>query len=244
VCANGHGTYFYSCLGRRSEKTCTSEGINYTQFENTILKHIKDLDWSAIYTGKGKNNTALNNCRMQILEIEQKITAFNNELIYLDDDDLELRVIRKIRKNKEILKELIADLNKYMLDTDTNIEFKPNLNLVYDQDNFKLRQDTNVSLRRIIKAISITRSDKFVSCWIQYYTESISHLFIYDIKLKDVISKTYVTDSLTFNFDAGSINIVTGEITLIGTELKKEDEIAFNIWQKLFGLAIEQAVNK
>lgn len=243
VCSNGRGNLFYTCLGRRSEKTCTNVGVNYTQFETSILKHIKELNWSAIYTGENDKADSINACRLKIVDIEHRISEFNKELVSLDDNDLELRIIRIIKKNKEILNGLVSELNGLMASTDTYTDFNPDLELVHDQANTYLRQDTNVALRRVIKQIAIFRDGNLVKCWIKYYTDSISHLFIYDIKKNNVISKTYITDDGFFHFDAGSIKISTGEISITGTEFKDEDKIAFELWVQMIEEATVLAVD-
>lgn len=243
VCSNGRGNLFYTCLGRRSEKTCTNVGVNYTQFETSILKHIKELNWSAIYTGENDKADSINVCRLKIVDIEHRIIEFNKELVSLDDNDLELRIIRIIKKNKETLNGLVSELNGLMASTDTYTDFNPDLELVYDQANTYLRQDTNVALRKVIKQIAIIRDGNLVQCWIQYYTDSISHLFIYDIKKHNVISKTHITDDGVFHFDAGSIKISTGEISITGTEFKDEDKIAFELWVQMIEEATVLAVN-
>ncbi|WP_438834338.1 recombinase family protein [Aeromonas oralensis] len=240
VCSNGRGNLFYTCLGRRSEKTCTNIGVNYTQFETSILKHIKELNWSAIYTGENDKTNYINECRLKIVDIERRISNFNKELVDLDDNDLELRIIRIIKKNKETLNGLVSELNGLMASTDTYIDFNPDLELVHDQANTYLRQDTNVALRKVIKQIAIVRDDNLVQCWIKYYTDSISHLFIYDIKKNDVISKSHISDNLTFHFDSGSIDIRTGKISITGVKFKEEDQIAFNLWVKM----LEEATNE
>ncbi|MGE6193825.1 recombinase family protein [Aeromonas media] len=243
VCSNGRGNLFYTCLGRRSEKTCTNVGVNYTQFETSILKHIKELNWSAIYTGENDKADSINVCRLKIVDIEHRIIEFNKELVSLDDNDLELRIIRIIKKNKETLNGLVSELNGLMASTDTYTDFNPDLELVYDQANTYLRQDTNVALRKVIKQIAIIRDGNLVQCWIQYYTDSISHLFIYDIKKHNVISKTHITDDGVFHFDAGSIKISTGEISITGTEFKDEDKIAFELWVQMIEEATVLAVD-
>ena len=243
VCSNGRGNLFYTCLGRRSEKTCTNVGVNYTQFETSILKHIKELNWSAIYTGENDKADSINACRLKIVDIEHRISEFNKELVSLDDNDLELRIIRIIKKNKETLNGLVSELNGLMASTDTYTDFNPDLELVYDQANTYLRQDTNVALRKVIKQIAIIRDGNLVQCWIQYYTDSISHLFIYDIKKHNVISKTHITDDGVFHFDAGSIKISTGEISITGTEFKDEDKIAFELWVQMIEEATVLAVD-
>lgn len=244
VCPNGHGKPFYSCLGRRSEKTCTSAGVNYIQFETSILKHIKELNWKNIYDDANNQGDSIESCRQRISEIEQVITSFNNELIGLDDNDnfLQLRIIKTIKKNKEILKELIAELNNLIAATPTAYhDFQSDLTLVHDQNNVRLRQDTNIALRKIIKNIAIVRDGNLVQCWIKYYTDSISHLFIYDIKKNDVISKTHFTDDGVFHFGAGNIDIRTGKTSITGTELREEDKIAFDLWRLMMEEAVKLA---
>lgn len=243
VCSNGRGNQFYTCLGRRSEKTCTNVGVNYTQFETSILKHIKELNWSSIYTGENDKTDAINECRLKIVDVEHRISDFNKELVGLDDNDLELRIIRIIKKNKEILNGLVSELNGLMASTDTYTDFNPDLELVHDQANTHLRQDTNVALRKVIKQIAIVRDGNLVQCWIKYYTDSISHLFIYDIKKNDVISKSHITDDGVFHFDSGNIKISTGEISITGTEFKEEDKIAFELWGQMMEDATSLAVD-
>ncbi|MNQ98741.1 hypothetical protein D3C85_1144460 [compost metagenome] len=241
VCMNGHGTLFYSCLGRRFEKTCTNVGINYTKFETSILKNIKELNWSSIYTGESDQTEKLDNCRLKIVDAERKISEFNKELIGLDDDDLELLIIRKIKKNKEALSEFVTELNGLMANVDSYTDFNPDLELVHDQENTKLRQDTNIALRKVIKQIAIIREGNLVQCWIKYYTDTLSHLFLYDIKKKDVISKTHITDECIFHFNSGSIDIRTGKITISGTEqLTEEDKIAFDLWLQMIEAATDR----
>ncbi|WP_273761685.1 recombinase family protein [Aeromonas hydrophila] len=241
VCSNGRGNLFYTCLGRRSEKTCTNVGVRYTQFEMSILRHIKELNWNSIYNSENEKTDSLNECRQKILDVERRIGDFNRELADLDDDDLELHIIRKIKKNKEILNELVIELNTLMANSDTYTDFNPDLNLVHDQSNTYLRQDTNVALRKVIRQLSIAREGSLVQCWIKYYTDSISHLFIYDVKKENVVSKTYITDDGVFHFDAGSINILTGTINITSTELKEEDKIAFELWVAMIEESTRQA---
>lgn len=240
VCSNGRGNLFYTCLGRRSEKTCTNVGVKYTQFEMSILRHIKELNWNSIYNGENEKTDSLNECRQKIVDVERRIGDFNRELADLDDDDLELHIIRKIKKNKEVLNELVIELNTLMANSDTFTDFNPDLNLVHDQSNTYLRQDTNVALRKVIRQLSIAREGNLVQCWIKYYTDSVSHLFIYDVKKENVVSKTYITDDGVFHFDAGSINIRTGMINITGTELKEEDKIAFELWVAMIEKATSQ----
>lgn len=246
VCLNGHGKPFYTCLGRRSEKTCSNTGVNYTQFEKLILKNIKELNWHTIYNGNEDNNPdAINECRQKIIEVEYNIKSFNDELLGLDDDEynLELRIIRNIKKNKETLKGLVNELNSLMSYEISHVEFEPNLDLVHDQSNVKLRQDTNVALRKVIKQVDVIRDGNIVLCFIKYYTDSIKHLFIYDIKKCNIISKTYLTNDLVFHFDAGSVDVRTGKINITGNELKEEDKIALDIWLEMFGLAVNNYTN-
>lgn len=243
VCINGRGNQFYTCLGRRSEKTCSNVGTNYYNFERLLLKNLKELNWDTIYNGTTSSNTkSIDEHRQKIVEVEQNIKSFNNELIGLDDDDynLELRIIRTIKKNKEILKDLVTVLNSLMTKEISHVEFEPNLELVHDQDNVKLRQDTNVALRRVIRSIDIIRDVNIVICFVKYYTDTISHLFLYDVKKNNIISKTYMTDDLVFCFDAGSIDVKTGKIELTGNELTEEDNIAFDIWLEKFELAVKE----
>lgn len=243
VCINGRGNQFYTCLGRRSEKTCSNVGTNYYNFERLLLKNLKELNWDTIYNGTTSSNTkSIDEHRQKIVEVEQNIKSFNNELIGLDDDDynLELRIIRTIKKNKEILKDLVTDLNGLMTKEISHVEFEPNLELVHDQDSVKLRQDTNVALRKVIKSIDIIRDENLVICFVKYYTDTISHLFLYDIKKNNTISKTYMTDDLVFYFDAGSIDVKTGKIELTGKELTEENNIAFDIWLEKFELAVKE----
>ncbi|MGL6501504.1 recombinase family protein [Aeromonas caviae] len=243
VCKNGHGNQFYTCLGRRSEKTCSNVGTNYYSFERLLLKNLKEINWETIYNGSKSNNAdSIDEQRQKIIEVEQSIKAFNNELIGLDDDGLELRIIRKIKKNKEILKNLVTDLNGLMTKEISHVEFEPNLELVHDQGNVILRQDTNVALRKVIRSIDITRNENLVISFVKYYTDTISHLFIYDIKKNNTISKTYMTDDLVFHFDAGSIDVKTGKVELTGKELKEEDKIAFDIWLETFESAVKESI--
>lgn len=245
VCINGRGNQFYTCLGRRSEKTCSNAGTNYYSFERLLLKNLKELNWDTIYNGTTSSNTkSIDEHRQKIVEVEQNIKSFNNELIGLDDDDynLELRIIRTIKKNKEILKDLVTDLNSLMTKEISHVEFEPNLELVHDQDNVKLRQDTNVELRKVIKSIDIIRDGNLVICFVKYYTDTIRHLFIYDIKKNNTISKTYITDDLVFHFDAGTIDVKTGKINITGIEFKEEDKIAFDIWLETFESAVKEAI--
>ncbi|WP_447831740.1 recombinase family protein [Aeromonas salmonicida] len=233
VCSNGRGNLFYTCLGRRSEKTCTNVGVNYSQFENSILKHIKELNWSAIYTGENDKAESINECRLKIVDIEHRISEFNKELVGLDDNFLELRIIRIIKKNKDILNGLVSELNGLMASTNTYTDFSFNLELVHDQANTYLRQDTNVALRKVIKQIAIVRDGNLVQCWIKYYTDHVSHLLIFDITKNDMVSKTCITNDGVFYFDSGSIDIKTGKIFITGVELKEEDKIAFELWVQM-----------
>ncbi|MGY3856831.1 recombinase family protein [Aeromonas intestinalis] len=248
VCTNGRGTSFYSCLGRRSEKTCINVGVNYYQFETSILKHIKELNWSAIYTRENDTTDTINECRMKIADVESKISELNKELIDLEDDDLEVRIIRIIKKNKGILNDLVSELNGLMASSsDGNVAFNPDLELVHDQANTHLRQDTNVALRKVIKQIAIVRDGNLVQCWIKYYTDYVSHLLIFDITKKDMVSKTCITNDGVFYFDAGSIDIKTGKLLITGAELRDEDKIALELWLEMFEkagtLAIDMAKN-
>lgn len=192
------GESYFRCGGSLVKiDRCQERGFKYKLFENAILQHVRNFDFSSLNANESEVQIRVNHLSIELLTH----IKYRDEILQdIEKEDIpdpnDRRILKNLQKKIGEIESEISNLKRLNVNVSTFDELKKYSEELRDPLNVDLRLDFNIKVKRVIKSIIIKRYSDTIFLVVNYIAINEKQAIVINSKSGEVLYMGVQNDDL------------------------------------------------